>query len=91
MTGWLNPAPVCTVKRTSIVPAIGFIPVSFRDLSSPDGYGLRVDGAVFDQSVHGRDFWQSGYDPATRTWIRTYNLPSTEKGKTLLAELVHLH
>ncbi len=74
----------------SLTGGIGFIPVTFRGLSSPDRFELRVDGAVFDQNVHGRDFWQSDYDPATRTWSRTYNLPATEKGKTRPVELVRL-
>lgn len=74
----------------SLTGGIGFIPVTFRGLSSPDGYELRVDGIVFDQKVHGKDFWQTDYDSVTRTWSRTYNLPSTEKGKTRQVELVRL-
>ena len=31
-----------------------------------------------DQSVHGNDFWQTDYDPATQRWSQTYNLPIAE-------------
>lgn len=33
----------------------------------------------FTQSVHGRDFWQTDYDPATGRWSQTFNLPRTDE------------
>ena len=56
---------------------IGYVPITFTGLTSASGYLLSVDGQPLDQSVHGNDFWQSDYDPSTRTWTRTYNLPTT--------------
>lgn len=64
---------------------IGYVPISFTGLSSPDGHALYIDGQPLDQSVHGNDFWQTDYDPATRRWELTFNLPSgrTPLGLTL--------
>jgi hypothetical protein len=38
-----------------------------------------VNGVPLNQAIHGSDFWQTDYDPVTRTWSRTYNLPSDGK------------
>ena len=58
---------------------VGAVPVSFSGLSSAAGRTLYqvVDGKrqKFDQSVHGNDFWQTDYDPSTRTFKLTFNLP----------------
>jgi Concanavalin A-like lectin/glucanases superfamily len=51
------------------------VPVTFTGLSSPRNFQLTVGDAPLDQSIHGNDFWQTDYDPATRTWSRTYNIP----------------
>ena len=58
---------------------IGCVPVTFTGLASPRNSMLTVDGAPCNQSVHGNDFWQTDYDPVTRTWSRTYNLPPGDK------------
>ncbi len=55
---------------------LGYVPVTFEGLSSPEGFVLRVDGRPVDQSVHGRDFWQSDYDPVAKRWSLTYTVPS---------------
>jgi hypothetical protein len=55
---------------------LGFIPVTFTGLSSHCGYTLEIDGRALDQSVHGNDFWQTDYDPSTRRWSHTYNIPA---------------
>jgi hypothetical protein len=49
--------------------------VTFTGLSSHRGYGLRVNGHPFSQAIHGNDFWQTDYDPATRRWSQAFNLP----------------
>ncbi len=54
---------------------LGYVPITFTGLSSHDGFTLKVNGKVFDQSVHGNDFWQTDYDVERRSWSRTYNLP----------------
>ncbi|MGB7328908.1 MAG: hypothetical protein WBD31_28775 [Rubripirellula sp.] len=55
---------------------LAYVPVTFTGLASHDGYVLNVDHQALDQSTHGDDFWQTDYDPSTRTWSRTYNIPA---------------
>ncbi len=73
---------VRTEKDTAtfdLTGGIGCVPVTFTGLASPRNSTLTVDGAPCNQSVHGNDFWQTDYDPVTRTWSRTYNLPPGDK------------
>ncbi|MDF1740725.1 MAG: LamG domain-containing protein [Verrucomicrobiales bacterium] len=60
---------------------IGYVPLTFSNLSSHRGYVLILDGEPLDQSVHGNDFWQSDYDAEAGKWSRTYNIP-IEEGAT---------
>lgn len=60
---------------------IGFVPVTFTGLDSHDGRELWIDGERLDQGVHGRDFWQADYDPASMTWSLTFNLPAAAGDK----------
>jgi len=53
---------------------LGYIPITIGGLSSPAGGSLEINGAILDQSVHGSDFWQTDFDPKTKTWSRTYNV-----------------
>jgi len=66
---------------------LGYVPVTFTELPSSAGYTLAMDGKPVNQSTHGNDFWQTNYDPATKCWSRTYNVPVTE-GKTHALELI---
>ncbi len=36
----------------------------------------------FDQAVHGRDFWQTDFDPQTKTWEITWNVTLDSEGQT---------
>jgi uncharacterized protein YwbE len=54
---------------------LGYVPITFTGLTIPDQFILFFDGKPVDQSIHGNDFWQTDYDPASRSWSRTYNLP----------------
>jgi len=56
---------------------IGYVPITFVGLNSHSGYSLLIDGKPFDQSMHGRDFWQCDFDARTATWSRTYNIPAS--------------
>ena len=67
---------------------LGYVPLTFTNLSSHSGYTLKVDGKVVDQSVHGNDFWQTDFDVETRTWSITYNVKLTGI-KTHRIELIH--
>ena len=63
---------------------ITYVAVTFTGLSSPRNFNLTVNGVALDQSIHGSDFWQTDYDPATRTWSRTYNIPpSSQKSQSI--------
>jgi len=53
---------------------LGYVPVTFTGLASPDGYALFVDDQRINQSVHGNDFWQTDYGPATQRWQQTFNI-----------------
>ena len=79
------PVEVAVDERGGAAVAIrgglGYVPLTFTGLKSYRGVELwRDDGdgrgaRLVDQSVHGRDFWQSRFDPASHTWSLTYNLP----------------
>jgi hypothetical protein len=61
-----------------VAGGIGFVPMTFTGLTSFKGYELyRRSGGQevrVDQGVYGNDFWQTSYDPVSRTWQRTYNV-----------------
>ncbi|MBM3497155.1 MAG: LamG domain-containing protein [Armatimonadetes bacterium] len=64
----------------AIAGGLGHAPVTISGLTSCRGPLLEQrspDGVwrVVDDSVHGRDFWETGFDPASRTWRITYTLP----------------
>ncbi|NNM28706.1 MAG: LamG domain-containing protein, partial [Akkermansiaceae bacterium] len=59
----------------TLAGGLGHVPVTFTGLTANGNFTLAVDGKPVDQSVHGNDFWQADYDPATGMWSRTYNLP----------------
>ncbi len=63
----------------TLTGGLGYVPITFTGLSQPRGHQLFVDGQRVDQSIHGNDFWQTDYDPASRTWQLTFNLPITDK------------
>lgn len=68
---------------------IGYVPLSFTDLTDYQGYKLiEVNGdkhIPVDQHVHGNDFWQTEYDTTKKTWTITYNinLDSDEKSQKI--------
>jgi hypothetical protein len=66
---------------------LGYVPVTFTGLASPDGYSLFVDGHRIDQSVQGNDFWQTDYHASGKCWSQTYNLSfSGQEPHTILFE-----
>jgi len=62
----------------TVAGGIGHVPITLEGLTRHNGYALAEirDGRphVVDQSVHGHDFWQTDYDPATGRFSRTYNV-----------------
>lgn len=64
---------------------LAYIPITFTGLFGYRGYALfKTDASgkevEINQSVHGNDFWQTNYDPASRTWSRTYNVDTDTPG-----------
>jgi hypothetical protein len=70
-----------------ITGGVGYVPVRFEGLSSPDGLALYqvIDGAevMLDQSAYGNDFWQTDYDTESDSFKMSFNLPldGLEKSK----------
>ena len=59
----------------SLSNGLGFVPVTFTNLTSHKGYQIQVDGKAWHQTSNKKDFWQTDFDPITKTWSQTYNLP----------------
>ncbi|MEO0447442.1 MAG: hypothetical protein AAF191_15320, partial [Verrucomicrobiota bacterium] len=57
---------------------LGLVPVTIEGLSSHQGYVLRLNEGKVDQAVHGKDYWQTEFDPLNGTWSQTYNVPIPE-------------
>ena len=64
------------VAAFTFAGGLGYVPVTISGLRAPGDFSLTVDGRVIDQSVHGRDWWQTDYDPAMKRWSFTFNLPA---------------
>lgn len=65
---------------------LGYVPVTVSGLEDARDLTLSIDGKPLEQGVHGNDFWQTDFDPLTRTWSRTCNLPARE-GQSQLVRL----
>ena len=59
----------------TLTGGLGYVPITISGLSSPTGFTFLVDDQPLQQSVHGRDFWQTDYDAKTKRWSLTYNVP----------------
>ena len=53
---------------------LGYVPITFENLTTYKGFVLTVDGKEIDQSTHGNDFWQTDYDAKSKRWSQTYNI-----------------
>lgn len=64
---------------------VGYMPIAIAGLSDYRGYQLFQDEVIVDQSVWGKDYWQSEYDADTRKWTIIYNvLLDVNKGENAL-------
>ena len=61
---------------------LGFVPVTFTGLTSHKDYQLKINGKIWHQTASKKDYWQSDYDPKTKTWSQTYNLPFAPQATT---------
>lgn len=69
----------------ALTGGLGYYPVTISGLAGHRAPVLEQqgpDGAwqLVDQSVHGRDFWQTDRDPASGAWEITYTLPLDTPG-----------
>lgn len=77
----LRTHPAVTVRAVedtaafTLTGGLAYVPITVTGLTSPLGHVLTMDSQPVNQAVHGNDFWQTDYDPATRSWSRTYSLP----------------
>ncbi len=62
----------------NLIGGVGYVPITFDNLSSHKGYVLTVDGKRIDQTLHGNDFWQTDYDVKTKRWSQTFNVPAND-------------
>ncbi len=62
----------------NLTSGLSYAPVTLTGLPTSLGWVLQeeVNGqwVNVNQSVHGNDFWQAGYDETTQTWTLTFNL-----------------
>ena len=84
-----NQPLVITVDRSqraevAVAGGLGYVPITFTGLQRHRGYALErfSDGEWrrVDQSVHGHDFWQVGFDAERRTFRMTFNVPLDAHG-----------
>ncbi len=75
------PLTVETSNNTGLVTLTGgkgYVPIVFSGLSSVTNPVLwkyyRGEWKVVDQSVHGKDFWQTNYNPETKLFNLVYNV-----------------
>ena len=66
--------------RFTLSGGVGYVPITFTGLTSSSGYTLTINGQKLDQSVHGKDFWQTDYDADAKRWSQTYNVPISQQG-----------
>ncbi len=57
---------------------LGYVPIRFEGVAGISGQQLWMecegDRRLIDQSVHGHDFWQTDFNPASRRYAITYNV-----------------
>ncbi len=74
-----HPAITVTTQQDkaefTLTNGLGYVPVTFTNLSSAQGFTLFIDDKPLHQGIHGNDFWQTSYDAASKTWSLTFNLP----------------
>lgn len=68
--------------EVTMTGGLGYVPITFTGLKHYRGYGLEQFTAGgwqrVDQSVHGHDFWQVGFDADRRTFRMTFNVPRNQ-------------
>ena len=72
--------------EVTVTGGLGYVPITFTGLKHYRGYGLEqftADGwQRVVQSVHGHDYWQTGFDAEQRTFRMTFNVPLGHHGST---------
>jgi len=81
--------PVCRDTAEAVVRfrnTQGSAPVRFSGLPGPFGSVLEVERepgkfTPWQPGAGGAPFWQTDYDPVSRTWAHTYSLPAAPDGR----------
>jgi len=64
----------------TITGGLGPVPLTFSNLNSHRGDALNIDGKPANQSVHGKGFSRTDYDPANGICSQTYDVPVSDQG-----------
>jgi hypothetical protein len=75
---------------------LGYVPVTIAGVAGHRGPVLELqqpDGTwrAVNQSVHGNDYWQADYVPASGTWDITYTLPMDSPGDARQTRAFRFH
>ncbi len=70
--------------EVTLTGGLGYVPITFTGLKQHRGATLEQLSATgwqpVDQSVHGHDYWQTGFDADRRTFQLTFNVPFEHPG-----------
>lgn len=70
----------------TLTGGLSYVPVTIEGLPGYENPTLEIragdEWAPVSQSVHGNDWWQARYEPASKTWQITYNLDATAAART---------
>ncbi len=72
--GWNQLWEEAAIGSWGVSGGLGYVPITFTGLRDHRNLTLSMNGTVVNQSVHGRDYWQTDYDSAAQTWSITYNV-----------------
>lgn len=63
----------------SIEGGIGYVPITIKGITDYQNFDINVykneKKIKLNQEVHGKDYWQTDYDPTTKTWDLTFSMP----------------
>ena len=75
------------VANLTLSGGLNYVPITIQNLTSHSGYDLTINGKRLDQSVHGKDYWQTDFDPKSRRWSQTYNIPAPNTDSSVEVKL----
>jgi hypothetical protein len=75
------------VANLTLSGGLNYVPITIQNLTSHRGYDLTINGKRLDQSVHGKDYWQTDFDPKSKRWSQTYNIPAPKTDSSFEVKL----